>query len=264
MTQATPDPRHYLAGLFGLDGRRAVVTGGTSGIGRAAAQALAGAGAHVVVGGRDRARAAEVVGAIEAAGGTAELVIGDLGSRAGIAAFAADVLESGAPVDILVNSAGIFEREAGETTGPDLWDRAMHLNATATFELCQAFGRGMLERGRGKIVNIASTDGFVGVPEQAAYCASKGAVVQLTRTLGAEWIARGVHVNAIGPCDFDTPMIADALADPSYESWIHDAIPAGRIGRPEDVAGAVVYLASPASDLVVGHVLMVDGGRVAI
>lgn len=253
----------YLDRLFGLAGKRAVVTGGTSGIGRAAALALAQAGADVIVGGRSAERANEVVEAIVAAGGSASFVLGELGSRASAEEFAAQVLQHGA-VDILVNSAGVFEREPGETTGAELWDRALQLNVTATFQLCQAFGRGMLERGAGKIINIASTDGIVGVPEQAAYCASKGAVVQLTRTLAVEWIRRGVHVNAIGPCDFDTPMIADALADPSYESWIHDAIPAGRIGRPEDIAGAIVYLASSASDLVVGHHLMVDGGRTVI
>lgn len=253
----------YLDRLFGLAGKRAVVTGGTSGIGRAASLALAQAGADVIVGGRSAERANEAVEAIVAAGGSASSVLGELGSRASAEAFAERVLQRG-PVDILVNSAGVFEREPGETTSAEMWDRALQVNVTATFQLCQAFGRGMLERGSGKIINIASTDGIVGVPEQAAYCASKGAVVQLTRTLAVEWIRRGVHVNAIGPCDFDTPLIADALADPSYESWIHDAIPAGRIGRPEDIAGAIVYLASSASDLVVGHHLMVDGGRTAI
>jgi NAD(P)-dependent dehydrogenase (short-subunit alcohol dehydrogenase family) len=254
----------YLQELYGLDGRRAVVTGGTSGLGRAAALALARAGAEVVVGGRDEARAAEVVEAIAAAGGRASAVTGDLSGAAGVEAFAADVLARGAPVDVLVNSAGIFERAAGEQTPADMWARAMSVNATATFLCCQAFGRDMLARGRGKIVNFASTDGVVGVPEQVAYCASKGAVVQLTRTLGAEWVKQGVNVNAIGPCDFDTPMIAGALDDPEYKAWILDAIPAGRVGRPDEIAGAVVYLASAASDMVVGHVLMVDGGRVAI
>ena len=113
-----------------------------------------------------------------------------------------------------------------------MWERALAVNATATFMLCQAFGRGMIERGRGKIINVGSTDGIVGVPEQVAYCASKGAVVQITRTLGAEWIKHGVNVNAIGPCDFDTPMIASALAEPDYSDWILQAIPAGGSACP--------------------------------
>jgi len=141
---------------------------------------------------------------------------------------------------------------------------ALALNATATFLLCKAFGPGMLARGRGKIINVGSTDGIVGVPEQVAYCASKGAVVQITKTLGAEWIKHGVNVNAIGPCDFDTPMIAGALDEPEYADWIVQAIPAGRIGQARELAGAAVYLASDASDMVAGHMLMVDGGRTII
>jgi len=138
------------------------------------------------------------------------------------------------------------------------------INATATFLLCREIGRGMIARGRGKIINVGSTDGIIGVPDQVAYCASKGAVVQLTKTLGAEWIKHGVNVNAIGPCDFDTPMIAGALDDPEYADWIVQAIPAGRIGQARELAGAAIYLASDASDMVAGHMLMVDGGRTII
>lgn len=251
----------YLSQLFALDGRRAVVTGGTSGLGAAMAEALAGAGAEVVIGGRDDERAEQVVAAVRATGGNASAVLADLGTPDGVEQFAAEV---GEPVDILLNAAGLFERAPGEDTPLDVWDRALALNATATFMLCKAFGRGMLERGRGKIINVGSTDGIVGVPEQVAYCASKGAVVQITKTLGAEWIKHGVNVNAIGPCDFDTPMIAGALDEPEYADWIVQAIPAGRIGQARELAGAAVYLASDASDMVAGHMLMVDGGRTII
>lgn len=251
----------YLARVFGLTGRLAVVTGATSGLGAAAASALAQAGADVIVGGRDVGRAEEVVRAIGDGGGVASAVLGDLDGPAGVERFARTVLERGRPVDILVNAAGLFETAPGESTPLELWERALGVNATATFLLCQAFGRGMIERGKGKIINFGSTDGVVGVPNQAAYCASKGAVVQITKALGAEWIKHGVNVNAIGPCDFDTPMIAGALDDPEYYEWIHQAIPAGRIGVPGELAGAVIYLASEASNMVVGHHLMVDGGR---
>jgi NAD(P)-dependent dehydrogenase (short-subunit alcohol dehydrogenase family) len=122
----------------------------------------------------------------------------------------------------------------------------------------------MIERGRGKIVNFSSTDGFLGVPEQLAYNVSKGAIVQLTRTLGAEWIKHGVNVNAVAPCDFATPMIGPFLDQPEYRNWIVEAIPAGRVGQPDEIVGAVLFLASRASDMVVGHNLLVDGGRTVI
>ena len=257
-------PDDYLSRMFGLSGRRAVVTGATSGLGAAMASALAGAGAEVVVGGRDEARAEQVVAAIREQGGSASAVLGDLGTPAGAERFAGAVQQDGAQVDILVNSAGLFERGEGEATPLEMWDRALAINATATFVLCREIGRGMIARGRGKIINVGSTDGIIGVPDQVAYCASKGAVVQLTKTLGAEWIKHGVNVNAIGPCDFDTPMIAGALDDPEYADWIVQAIPAGRIGQARELAGAAIYLASGASDMVAGHMLMVDGGRTII
>ena len=143
----------------------------------------------------------------------------------------------------------------------EAWEALWRTNVTSTYLLCQLFGRPMIERGRGKIINFSSTDGFLGVPEQLAYNVSKGAIVQLTRTLGAEWIRHGVNVNAVAPCDFATPMIAPYLDTQEYRDWILDAIPAGRVGPPEEIVGAVLYLASPASDMVAGHNLLVDGGR---
>jgi len=254
----------YLAGLFGLEGRTAVVTGGTSGLGAACAVALASAGADVIMSGRDARRGERIVGAIADRGAHAELELADLRTPEQVRDFAARVLGRRDGVDILVNAAGIFLRSKGADAPLDEWQQTFDVNVTATFLLCQAFGRPMIERGRGKIINFASTDGIVGVPEQAAYCASKGAVIQLTRTLGAEWIAHGVNVNAIGPCDFETPMVGDVLSDPEYRDWILQAIPAGRVGQPDELAGAVVYLASQASNMVVGHTLLVDGGRTVI
>ncbi|HYB25241.1 MAG TPA: SDR family oxidoreductase [Solirubrobacteraceae bacterium] len=254
----------YLEDLFGLDGATAVVTGGTSGLGAASALALARAGAKVIVSGRDRERGERVVEEIEAAGGTGQLELADLGDADDLAAFADRVLGRYDPVDILVNAAGVFGRGEARDVTLEQWEALLRTNVTSTFLLCQRFGRRMIERGRGKIVNFSSTDGFLGVPEQLAYNVSKGAIVQLTRTLGAEWIKHGVNVNAVAPCDFATPMIAPFLGQQEYRDWILDAIPAGRVGQPHEIVGAVLFLASRASDMVVGHNLLVDGGRTVI
>ena len=254
----------YLEELFGLGGATAVVTGATSGLGAASAAGLARAGAKVVVSGRDRERGDRVVGEIEAAGGSAALELADVTDTEELASFADRVLDRHGPVDILVNAAGVFDRgDAGEVT-LEQWEALLRTNVTSTFLLCQRFGRPMIERRGGKIVNFSSTDGFLGVPEQLAYNVSKGAIVQLTRTLGAEWIRYGVNVNAVAPCDFATPMIAPFLDQPEYRDWIMEAIPAGRVGQPHEIVGAVLFLASPASNMVAGHNLLVDGGRTVI
>jgi NAD(P)-dependent dehydrogenase (short-subunit alcohol dehydrogenase family) len=254
----------YLEELFGLSGKTAVVTGGTSGLGAASAMALARAGAKVVIGGRDRERGDSVVTEIESAGADAELELADLADAGQAAAFAENVLARHERVDILVNAAGVFARGDAADTKLEEWDALMRTNVNSTFLLCQRFGRPMIERGAGKIVNFSSTDGFLGVPEQLAYNVSKGAIVQLTRTLGAEWIRQGVNVNAVAPCDFATPMIAPFLDQQQYRDWIMDAIPAGRVGQPHEIVGAVLFLASRASDMVAGHNLLVDGGRTVI
>ena len=254
----------YLDSLFGLDGSTAVVTGGTSGMGAATARALARAGARVIVSGRNRARGERVANEIEDAGGRAALELADVSDAEEAAALADRVLERHGPVDILVNAAGVFARgDAVELTVAE-WEALWRTNVTSTYLLCQRFGRPMIERGKGKIVNFSSTDGFLGVPEQLAYNVSKGAIVQLTRTLGAEWIKHGVNVNAVAPCDFATPMIEPFLDQPEYRDWIIEAIPAGRVGQPDEIVGAVLFLASRASDMVVGHNLLVDGGRTVI
>jgi NAD(P)-dependent dehydrogenase (short-subunit alcohol dehydrogenase family) len=254
----------YLEELFGLGGTTAVVTGATSGLGAASAAALARAGAKVIVSGRDRERGERVVGEIEQSRGTAALELADVTDTGKLPAFADRVLDRHGPVDILVNAAGVFDRgDAGEVT-LEQWEGLLRTNVTSTFVLCQCFGRPMIERRHGKIVNFSSTDGFLGVPEQVAYNVSKGAIVQLTRTLGAEWIRYGVNVNAVAPCDFETPMIAPFLDTQEYREWILDAIPAGRVGQPDEIVGAVLFLASRASDMVAGHNLLVDGGRTVI
>jgi NAD(P)-dependent dehydrogenase (short-subunit alcohol dehydrogenase family) len=254
----------YLDELFGLSGKTAVVTGGTSGLGAASALALARAGAKVVIGGRNAERGERVVEEIRAAGGEAELEVADIADAGHALDFAERVLARHNHVDILVNAAGVFTRGDAEDVPLEEWDALMRTNVASTFLMCQQFGRAMIERGQGKIINFSSTDGFLGVPEQLPYNVSKGAIVQLTRTLGAEWITHGVNVNAVAPCDFETPMIAPFLDTQEYRDWIVEAIPAGRVGQPEEIVGAVLFLASQASNMVVGHNLLVDGGRTVI
>jgi NAD(P)-dependent dehydrogenase (short-subunit alcohol dehydrogenase family) len=254
----------YLDELFGLGGATAVVTGGTSGLGAASAVALARAGARVIVGGRDRERGERVVDEIAQAGGTAELELVDVANADDAVGFSERVLGRNERVDILVNAAGVFARGDAVDVSLAEWEALLRTNVTGTFLLCQRFGRPMIERSRGKIINFSSTDGFLGVPEQLAYNVSKGAIVQLTRTLGAEWIRHGVNVNSVAPCDFATPMVAPFLDQQEYRDWIMDAIPAGRVGQPHEIVGAVLYLASGASDMVAGHNLLVDGGRTVI
>jgi NAD(P)-dependent dehydrogenase (short-subunit alcohol dehydrogenase family) len=254
----------YLAELFDVQNRTAVVVGGTSGLGEAAAVALGRCGARVAVAGRDRDRAEGVVRRIAELEGDGSSHLVDVLDEASVDRLADEIYASHGAVDILVNAAGVFAMEPSADLTLEHWRRIIDTNLTGTFLCCRAFGRRMIEAGRGRIINFASTDSFIGVPEEAAYCASKGGVLQLTRVLGAEWIKHGVRVNAIGPTDFATPMIKPFLEDPGYREWITEVIPAGRVGQPDELVGAILFLASPAADMVVGSTLMVDGGRTVI
>jgi gluconate 5-dehydrogenase len=250
----------YLASIFGLSGRRAVVTGGTSGLGASSAVALARAGAEVVISGRDAARGEAVAERIARLGGHGVVELCDVGEPAAIREFAERVEREHGPVDILVNSAGIYI--AGDAVSAPLQDFELtwQVNVTGLMVMCQEFGRRMIGRGDGKIVNLASISALRATKGGATYAASKGAVVQLTRVMALEWIRSGVNVNCIAPSDFETPMDAELLADPAYLEHLERRNPSGRAGQPAELDGAVLYLASPASDFVVGQTLIVDGG----
>jgi len=239
----------HLSGIFGLEGKRAVVMGGAGGLGSECAQALAGAGAEVIVHGRDgdSDSGEQVVERIEDAGGRVVLEIG-LIDEVRVRELASRVLEQHGDVDILVNAAGTFTGGEADAVARDDWEATFHDNVTGMFVACREFGRAMIDRGRGKIVNLASADGFVGSPGRATFCASMGAVVQLTRTLGVEWIEHGVNVNGIAPGEFATSAFDDLLDDPERREQITAGIPIGRLGRPEEIRGATVFLASAASE----------------
>jgi len=246
---------------FDLSGRTAVVTGGGRGLGLGISHALMEAGADVIVFGRSplpaglSARAGEL-------GRQVHLVALDLADSDAITAATHEVL-SGHRVDILVNNAGTQERHPAVDFPLEAWDRVLDINLRAVFQLCQLFGAPMLERGEGKIVNLASLLSFQGGMTVPAYAASKGAVAQLTKALCNEWSGRGVNVNAVAPGYMDTEMNVALLADPVRMEQLSTRIPAGRWGQPQDVGNVVVFLASPAAEYVHGQILAVDGGWMA-
>ncbi|HTQ05488.1 MAG TPA: 2-dehydro-3-deoxy-D-gluconate 5-dehydrogenase KduD [Polyangiaceae bacterium] len=246
-------------GAFRLDGQRALVTGASKGIGAALALALAEAGADVACHGNSRAPD-ETAERVRALGRQALAVRGDLGERDAAPAIVDATLAKFERIDILVNNAGTIRRAPAVEFAEADWDAVLEVNLRSVFRLCQLTGRGMLERGRGKIVNIASLLSFQGGITVPAYAASKGAVAQLTKALSNEWAARGVNVNAIAPGYIRTDNTAALQADATRNRQILERIPAGRWGEVSDLTGAAVFLASRASDYVNGHVLAVDGG----
>lgn len=249
--------------LFSLAGQRALVTGAAQGLGRAMAEALASAGADVVCAVRRPGSAAGTMASVVAAGRSAWEVIGDLAVPDGALAVARQAEAAAGQVDILVNNAGVIRRgPAAAHTDAD-WQLVLRTNLDATFTLCRYFGAAMIERGAGKIINVASLLAFSGGMHVPAYAASKHAVAGLTKALANEWAHRGVQVNAIAPGYMRTENTRALRDDPRRQAEIVARIPAGRWGEPADLAGAVIFLASPASAYVNGHLLVVDGGWMA-
>lgn len=244
--------------LFDLSGRRALVTGGGGGIGFGISEALAGAGARVAVIGRSDA-ADEAAARV---GGTA--IRADLSNRDGLRRGFEEAVESLGGLDILVASHGTLHAGPALETSIEHWDATIEVNLTSVFELCRLAGALMVPRRTGKIVTIASMLSFQGGFRAAAYSASKGGVAQLTKALANEWAAHGVNVNAIAPGYVKTPLNSHIWRDdPQRSEAVLARLPAGRWGEPADLAGAAVFLASPASDYVHGIVLPVDGGWLA-
>jgi NAD(P)-dependent dehydrogenase (short-subunit alcohol dehydrogenase family) len=248
--------------LFRLDGAVAVVVGGAGGLGRAMACGLAAAGSAVAAADLG-VRAQDVVDEIVGQGGRAVATAVDVTSAASVTAMADEVEQKLGPIDILVNSAGITYRSPAVDFPEAEWDRVLAVNLTGVFLACRIIGRRMVERGRGRIVNIASIAGQIGLPGTVAYAASKGGVVMLTRALAVEWAGQGVRVNAIAPSWFSTSLGDIVHREPGYAERSMRRVPFGRMGKPDELVGAVVYLASDASSMVSGHVLAVDGGTLA-
>jgi NAD(P)-dependent dehydrogenase (short-subunit alcohol dehydrogenase family) len=249
--------------LFDLSGKSAVVVGGTSGIGLAMAVGLAEAGADVVASSRRAEQVEEAAKAIEAKGRRSLRLTSDVGDRATLQALLDDTVKEFGKVDILINCAGKIKREPTLSVSEETWDDIMNTNVTGTLRACQIFGKHMLDRGYGRIINIGSLSSFVALQEVAAYGASKAGVVALTKSLAIEWGPRGVCVNAIAPGVFRTNINEKLLDGTARGQEFLIRTPVKRFGRVEELAGAAVFLASEAASFVNGEVIAVDGGFLA-
>jgi NAD(P)-dependent dehydrogenase (short-subunit alcohol dehydrogenase family) len=250
----------FLSALFSLDGRVAVVTGGSSGIGAAMASALARAGAEVVLVARDAARLGSAADGLRAAGGRAAWVSADLADRSAVERSADEAAAAFGPPDILVNCAGVNLRPPLDSLTVQDWDLTMAVNLTAPFLLGQRFGPSMASRGWGRIVNVTSQQAQRAFGNSGAYGASKGALAALTRSQSEAWARFGVCCNSVCPGFVATRLNAAVASDPERMAALAARTMAGRNGEPADFAGVAVFLASRASDYVTGQTLYVDGG----
>jgi gluconate 5-dehydrogenase len=248
---------------FRLDGRLALVTGSSAGIGFALARALAEAGASVVLNGRDIEKLEQAGKVLRAEGLSVHTRSFDVTQPASVQAAIEDIESSIGPLEILVNNAGMMVRGALQDFAVEDWHRIMRTNVDSVFLVGQAVARGMISRRRGKIINICSVQSELGRPQIAPYMASKGAVKMLTKGMAIDWGPHGLQVNGLGPGYFKTELTEKLVNDEAFSSWLTGRTPSRRWGELADLGGAVVFLASDASNFVNGHVLYVDGGVTA-
>ncbi len=249
---------------FDLNGQVALVTGAARGIGHAISRALAAAGAHVALGLRDVKTGGELAGAIESMGRRCLALQMDVTRVEEIFRAVEETVARFGRIDILVNNAGLGPENPAEVVQESDFDLTVAVNLKGTFFASQAAGRAMIRQGRGRIINLSSQAGFVALPGESIYCMTKAAIAHLTKCLAVEWGKHDITVNAVAPTFIVTPGTEPALADPQFRTDVLERI-AGlhRVGEPMDVAGAVVFLASPAASLITGHTILIDGGWTA-
>src|SRR4051812_25908786 len=249
---------------FDLAGQVALVTASARGLGRAVALALANAGADVALGLRDIRADGGLPGLVEALGRRALPLQMDVMNRDQIFQAVDDAVAHFGSLDILVNNAGIAPENLAENVREEDFDRTLAVNLKGTFFASQAAGRVMIRQNGGRIVNISSQAGFIALPTESIYCMTKAAIVHLTKCLAVEWGKHNITVNAVAPTFIETPGTEACLSDPAFRADVIERIAAlHRIGRPNDVAGSVVFLASPAASLITGHTMVIDGGWTA-
>src|SRR6516165_5411326 len=249
--------------LFDLSGRTALVTGSSRGLGRGIAEGMAKAGARLIINGIDPARVEAAVAQFRAAGHAAEGAAFDVTDEAAVVAAFERFDREGIAVDILVNNAGIQRRKPLVEFTTDEWRKVIETNLTSAFVAGREAARRMIARKRGKIINIGSLASELARPTIAPYTAAKGGIRNLTRSMAVEWAASGIQANAIGPGYMLTDMNQALVSNPDFNSWLMSRIPAKRWGRPDELIGAAIFLASSASDYVNGQIIYVDGGMLA-
>ena len=251
------------SGLFNLNGKRALITGSSQGIGFALAKGLAAEGVEIVLNGRNAEKLASAAKTLETDGVKIHQLAFDATDHTAVRE-AIDGFESASgAIDILVNNAGMQHRTALQDFPAEAFEQLLQTNIASVFHVGQAVARHMIRRERGKIINIASVQSALARPGIAPYTATKGAVTNLTKGMATDWAKHGLQCNAIAPGYFDTPLNAALVADPEFSAWLTNRTPAGRWGQVEELVGACIFLASEASSFVNGHTLYVDGGITA-
>jgi gluconate 5-dehydrogenase len=250
--------------LFSLTGKRALITGSSQGIGLALAEGLAQAGALIILNGRDEKKLEQARADLSHKGHKVHAASFDVTDEAAVTDAIAAIETRDGPIDILVNNAGMQFRTALEDYPLEKWRELMRVNVESAFIVGKAVAKNMIARKQGKIINICSVQSELGRPSIAPYTATKGAIKMLTKGMCADWAKHGIQVNAIGPGYFKTPLNQALVDNPEFSSWLEKRTPAGRWGNVEELVGAAVFLASPASSFVNGHILYVDGGITSV